>query len=345
MGVAALEPMLVLLSLPLAAAAGPSFPWMDAALPREKRLADLVGRMTTAEKLTQLAHKAPGIARVGLPGYVYSGNCNHGEAGPAGPKGPRVSTVFPQSLALAESWDLEGIRAVGRATADEARAEYNAGWRPGMHSWGPNVNICRDSRWGRCQETSGEDPHLSATIAAVHTDGLTHSPADPHHAEVAVVCKHYDVYGGPEGLLGSNAPGGRFRVKVNISERVWRETHLPPFEACLRNGALGIMCSYSAVAFDGSGERPVPSCANTKLIRDELRGKLGFDQHVVGDCGALSNEYRPSDQDWAADAEDAAAKSMAATTDLECEGADGPTSVYGNVTLAKALQDSRISIE
>lgn len=106
-----------------------------------------------------------------------------------------------------------------------------------------SVNICRDSRWGRCQETSGEDPHLSAVIARVHTGGLTHSPDDPLHAEVAVVCKHYDVYGGPEGLRGSNAPGGRFRVKVNISERVWRETHLPPFEACVQSGALGIMCS------------------------------------------------------------------------------------------------------
>lgn len=162
---------------------------------------------------------------------------------------------------------------------------------------------------------------------------------------MAVVCKHYDIYGGPEGLHGSSAPGGRFRVKVNISERVWRETHLPPFEACVKNGALGIMCSYSAVAFEGSGQQPVPSCANTALVRDELRGELGFAQHVVGDCGALSNEYRSNDQGWAASAEDAAAKSMAATTDLECEGADGPTSVYGNATLSNALRDKQISIE
>ena len=162
---------------------------------------------------------------------------------------------------------------------------------------------------------------------------------------MAVVCKHYDIYGGPEGLHGSSAPGGRFRVKVNISERVWRETHLPPFEACVKSGALGMMCSYSAVAFEGSGQQPVPSCANTALVRDELRGELGFAQHVVGDCGALSNEYRPNAQGWAASAEDAAAKSMAATTDLECEGADGPTSVYGNATLGNALRDKRISIE
>ena len=84
-----------------------ALPWMNAALPQEQRLADLVGRLSTAEKLTQLIHKAPGVHRVGLPGYIYSGTCNHGEAGPDGPQGPRVSTVFPQSLALAESWDLQ----------------------------------------------------------------------------------------------------------------------------------------------------------------------------------------------------------------------------------------------
>ena len=98
------------------------------------------------------------------------------------------------------------------------------------------------------------------------------------------------------------------------------------------------------MAFDGSGEQPVPSCANIPMIKDELRGKLGFQQHVVGDCGALSNEYKTNDQAWAVNAEDAAAKSMAATTDLECEGADGPTSVYGNVTLSNALRDQRISM-
>ncbi len=115
-------------------------PWMNASIPRSQRLQNLVGSMTTAEKLTQLVHKAPGVPRIGLPAYVYSGTCNHGEAGPDGPKGPRISTVFPQSLALAETWDLDGIHAVGRATADEARAEYNAGYRPGMHSWGPKCD-------------------------------------------------------------------------------------------------------------------------------------------------------------------------------------------------------------
>ena len=115
-------------------------PWMNASILRPRRLQDLVGSMTTAEKLTQLVHKAPGVPRIGLPPYVYSGTCNHGEAGPNGPKGPRISTVFPQSLALAETWDLEGIHAVARATADEARAEYNAGYRPGMHSWGPKCD-------------------------------------------------------------------------------------------------------------------------------------------------------------------------------------------------------------
>ena len=123
-------------------------PWMDASLPRARRLADLVGSLTTAEKLTQLVHKAPGVPRIGLPPYVYSGTCNHGEAGPNGPKGPRISTVFPQSLALAETWDLEGIHAVARATADEARAEYNAGYRPGMHSWGPKCDA--DSACAGC---------------------------------------------------------------------------------------------------------------------------------------------------------------------------------------------------
>lgn len=115
-------------------------PWMNASISRPQRLQYLVGSMTTAEKLTQLVHKAPGVPRIGLPPYVYSGTCNHGEAGPNGPKGPRISTVFPQSLALAETWDLEGIHAVARATADEARAEYNAGYRPGMHSWGPKCD-------------------------------------------------------------------------------------------------------------------------------------------------------------------------------------------------------------
>jgi beta-glucosidase len=102
---------------------------------------------------------------------------------------------------------------------------------------------------------------------------------------------------------------------------------------------------YSAVAFHGSGEQPVPSCANVKLIKDELRGELGFQQHVVGDCGALSNEYKPDAQNWTENAVDAAAKSMAATTDLECEGPDAPTSVYGNATLGLALRGGRISVE
>lgn len=117
----------------------PLYPWQNSSVSEGERLADLVSRLTLAEKATQLHHQAPPIERIGLPGYSYSGNCNHGEAGPA--KQPHVATVFPQSLALAESWDLDGIRAVGRATANEARADYNAGLRPGMHSWGPNVNV------------------------------------------------------------------------------------------------------------------------------------------------------------------------------------------------------------
>ena len=107
---------------------------MNASLPVAQRLQDLMGRLTLAEKLTQLTHISPGVARVGLPAYSYNGNCNHGEAGP--PKRPHTATVFPQSLALAESWDMEAIHAVGRATADEARADYNDGYRAGMHSWG-----------------------------------------------------------------------------------------------------------------------------------------------------------------------------------------------------------------
>jgi len=249
-----------------------------------------------------------------------------------------MATAFPQALGMAASFDLDYAYRVGRAVATEVRANYNSlhnTTNQGLNCWSPVVNICRDPRWGRCQETYGEDPVLSARFAKYYVTGLQQGP-DPNHPEVLASCKHFDAHGGPEGLAGTQT---RFGFNCTLSERDWRETYLPAFQACVEAGVGGIMCSYTAHTITGTDVVDVPSCADPLFLQQTLREDWGFDGWVVGDCGALKFIY--SAQHYAKTEEEAAVKAINAGVDLECDCCG-----FGPVfpTLFNATNQSLVSV-
>jgi beta-glucosidase len=246
--------------------------YLDVRVPIQERVADLVSRMTVKEKISQLRFDAPAIRRLGVPKYNYWNEAIHGVAG-AG-----IATVFPQVIGMAATFNTDLVFRVARATADEARAKHHEAARRGKRGrfrglsfWSPNVNIFRDPRWGRGQETYGEDPYLTGQMAVAFIRGLQGD--HPHYLKVAACAKHYAVHSGPERL--------RRRFNATVSEKDLRETYLPAFRHCVRDGGVeAVMCAYNRV----NGE---PCCGSPALLGTILRKELGFKGHVVSDCFAL----------------------------------------------------------
>jgi beta-glucosidase len=282
--------------------AGPEI-WKDAAQPVAARVSDLVRRLSLAEKVQQLRNGAPAIPRLGIPAYDYWSECLHG-VGRAG-----IATVFPQAIGMAATWDVPLLRQAAGVIATEARAKHNdyaakhngdSARYYGLTFWTPNINLFRDPRWGRGQETYGEDPFLTARLGVAFIRGLQGD--DPKYVKAMACAKHFAVHSGPE--------PERHSFDVAPSERDFYETYLPQFEAAVREGHVGsVMGAYNAVY----GK---PACASPLLLTDLLRKQWGFDGHVVSDCGAIYDIY--ANHKFTATSAEAAAAAVKAGNDLCC---------------------------
>lgn len=292
------------------------FPFLDPALPLEKRADDLVGRMTIEEKISQMMNTAPAIDRLHVPAYDWWNECLHG-VGRAG-----LATVFPQAIGLGATWDEDLIFRISTAISDEARAKYHEFVRNGSRKryegltfWTPNINIFRDPRWGRGQETYGEDPFLTGKIGVQFIKGLQGN--DPKYFKTIATVKHFAVHSGPE--------PERHSFDAVTDERDFRETYLPQFEMGIKEGkAYSLMCAYNRY----NGEA---CCGSSSLLTGILRTEWGFDGYVVSDCGAIADIYRG--HKVVSTPEEAAALAVKSGTDLEC------SNVYRNLkdAVAKGL--------
>lgn len=249
-----------------------AFPFRNPALPIAERVRDLCRRLANAEKASLLLHDAAGIDRLGIRPYPWWNECLHGVA-----RNGRA-TVFPQAIALAATFDIDLVTRVGAAISDEARAKYeesvargNFARYAGLTFWTPNINIFRDPRWGRGQETYGEDPWLTSRIGVAFVKALQGD--DPVHLKIAACAKHFAAHSGPEAQ--------RHTFDAIISERDLEETYLPAFKALVTEARVEIvMGAYNRM----NGE---PCCAHSVLIGRYLRGEWGFGGHFVSDCWAL----------------------------------------------------------
>ena len=246
-------------------------PWQNPDLPLVERVDDLLSRLTVSEKCAQLRWDAPAVERLGIPAYNWWSEALHG----VGRNGR--ATVFPQAIGLASMWNAAAAERIASAIADEARAKHHEAARRGSRQqyqgltfWTPNINIFRDPRWGRGQETWGEDPVLTAELGAAFVRGLQGD--DPKYLKTAACAKHYAVHSGPE--------ADRHSFDVSPSAKDFRETYLPAFKRLVDEGVESVMGAYNRVY----GE---PCCGSKLLLEDILRGEWGFEGHVVSDCWAI----------------------------------------------------------
>ena len=287
-------------------------------LPIAQRVHDLVSQMTLAEKIAQMKDVAPAIERLGVPAYNWWNEALHGVARSG------LATVFPQAIGLAATWNEALMNRTATVISDEARAKYHEYLRQGKHDryggltfWSPNINLFRDPRWGRGQETYGEDPFLTGRMAVQFIRGLQGD--DSIYLKTVATVKHFAVHSGPE--------PSRHTFDAVVSERDLRESYLPQFQAGIREGgAFSLMCAYNRV--DGK-----PACGSDMLLQQVLRGEWRFPGYVVSDCGAIDDIYRG--HKVVATAPEAAALGARTGTDLECGG------VYGN--LGKSVEQGLIT--
>ncbi len=237
-----------------------------------ERAAALVAQMTLEEKVGQTLYNAPAIERLGIPAYNWWNEALHGVAR-AG-----TATLFPQAIGVAATFDEELVGKMAEAIATEARAKYNVQKKEGdrdiykgLTFWAPNVNIFRDPRWGRGQETYGEDPYLTSRLGVRFVEGMQGD--DPDYLKTAACAKHFAVHSGPEGL--------RHSFNAIASKQDMYETYLPAFKACVQEAKVeAVMGAYNRT----NGE---PCCGSKTLLQDILRKEWGFEGHVVSDCWAV----------------------------------------------------------
>jgi len=299
--------------------------YTNTSLPVNERVNDLVSRMTLSEKIGQLYNDAPAIKRLNVPAYDWWNEALHGVAR-AG-----KATVFPQAIGLAASFDEQLIGAVATAISDEARAKHHyfaandiQARYTGLTFWSPNVNIFRDPRWGRGQETYGEDPYLTSALAIQFIQGLQGD--DPRYLKSAAMAKHFAVHSGPE--------KSRHSDNYHSTAKDLHETYLPAFKAAVQDANVeSIMCAYNRV-------NDLPACGSDPLLKEILRGDWGFEGHVVSDCGALADFYGPNDHALVWAPAEAAAWALKSGTDLNC--GTGRLSTFANLNFA--LQKDMVSI-
>ncbi|MEO7998125.1 MAG: glycoside hydrolase family 3 C-terminal domain-containing protein [Gemmatimonadaceae bacterium] len=284
-----------------AAAATENMAFRNEALTFEARATDIVKRLTLDEKVQQMKDVAPAIPRLGIPAYQWWNEALHGVARSG------LATVFPQAIGLAATWDDPLMFRTATTISDEARAKYHEyirndshGRYQGLTFWSPNINLFRDPRWGRGQETYGEDPFLTGQLAVQFVRGLQGD--DPKYFKTVATVKHFAVHSGPE--------PERHEFNAVVSERDLRESYLPHFEKGIKQArAYSIMCAYNRL--DGYA-----ACGSDPLLKDILRGEWGFKGYVVSDCGAIDDIYLRHKIEKTAAA--AAALAVKSGTDLDC---------------------------
>ena len=288
-----------------------SLPYQNASLSAGERVDDLLGRLTLEEKVNLMMDTSPAIERLGIPQFQWWNEALHG----IGRNG--FATVFPITMGMAASWDDALLHRVFTAVSDEARVKARQAKRSGdiqryqsLSFWTPNINIFRDPRWGRGQETYGEDPYLTAKMGLAVVRGLQgmgYNGEDlgiSKYRKLLACAKHFAVHSGPE--------WNRHEFDVeNLPERDLWETYLPAFKALVQEGKVAeIMCAYQRI--DGQ-----PCCAQTRYEQQILRDEWGFDGLITSDCGAIT-DFLPKWHNVAKDPAEASAKAILAGTDVEC---------------------------
>lgn len=277
--------------------------YLNTDLPLDERVDDLVGRLTLEEKVHQMMNSTPAIPRLNIPAYDWWNESLHGVARSG------VATVFPQAIALGATFDEDLVHRIATAISDEARAMYNIassrGYRrryEGLTFWTPNVNIFRDPRWGRGQETYGEDPYLTSRLGVAFVKGLQGENSE--YLKTAACAKHFAVHSGPEKL--------RHEFNAVASDKDMFETYLPAFEALVKEADVeAVMCAYNAT----NGE---PCCAHNFLLNELLRDKWNFDGHILSDCGALVDFYSDEGHKVVGNKTEAAALAVKHGVNLNC---------------------------
>ena len=315
------QTILTLLACFALSASAQQLPYQNPQLTAEQRADDLLPRLTLEEKVRLMMDSSPAIERLGIPQFQWWNEALHG----VGRNG--YATVFPITMGMAASWDDELLHQVFTAVSDEARAKAQKAKQSGnikryqsLSFWTPNINIFRDPRWGRGQETYGEDPYLTSKMGVAVVRGLQgysyngkplagpshHSSLTTHPYRKLLACaKHFAVHSGPEWNRHS------FNIEQLPERDLW-ETYLPAFKALVQEGDVAeIMCAYQRI--DGD-----PCCANARIERQILRDEWGFQGLITSDCGAINDFYVPGRHDYSKDATEAAAKGVLAGTDVEC---------------------------
>src|SRR3984885_7245197 len=274
--------------------------YKDASQPIDARVKDMVSRLTLEEKVSLLGFQSKAVPRLGIPAYNWWNEALHGVAR-AG-----EATIFPQAIGMAATFNDSLLKQLSTVISTEARAKYNLAIAKDRHLqymgltfWTPNINIFRDPRWGRGQETYGEDPFLTATMGSAFVEGLQGN--DPNHLKASATAKHFAVHSGPEAT--------RDKFDAIVDEKDLRETYLYAFHALVSNGVESVMAAYNRV--NGG-----PNSVNKMLLTDILRKEWGFKGHVVTDCGALNDVYET--HKYLPGPVETAAAAIKAGIDLDC---------------------------
>ena len=285
------------------------YPFQNPKLSVEERVDNLISLLTLEEKEGLLMNGSISIDRLGIPAYNWWSEACHGICA-------QDATVFPQAIGLAATFDPDQQYEIYTVVSDEARAHWNitehnefgkteptgGAWHQGLSFWCPNINIFRDPRWGRGQETSGEDPYLAGEMGSALVRGMQGN--NKHYVKTHACAKHYAVHSGPE--------PSRHRFDVSVSQRDLWETYLPAFKKLVTEAKVEeVMGAYNRYEGD-------PCCGSERLLTDILRNKWGFEGFVVSDCGAIDNFYRPGQHETHPDAATATAAAIKAGTDVEC---------------------------
>ena len=293
-------PMLIGVLFMCRSQAEPLPAYLNTALPAQQRAQDLVHRMTVEEKVTQLVNQSRAIPRLKVPAYDWWSEALHGVAS-------NGTTEFPEPIALAAAFDAEAVHRMAIVIGTEGRIKHAQAVREGhsnifegLDFWAPNINIFRDPRWGRGQETYGEDPFLTARLGVAFVTGLQGD--DPKYFRAISTPKHFAVHSGPEPT--------RHTDDVKVSRHDELDTYLPAFRATVTEGKAGsVMCAYNSI----NGQ---PACANEFLLQDQLRGKWNFQGYVVSDCEAVVNIFR--DHHFTSTQAEASALALQRGMDNEC---------------------------
>ena len=299
--------------------------YLNTNLPPEIRAADLVHRLTLQEKAAQLVNDAPAIPRLNVPAYNWWSEALHGVINTG-------VTEFPEPIGLGATFDVPGVHAMATDIGIEGRIKHvqdvrahHTGIMGGLDFWAPNLNIFRDPRWGRGQETYGEDPFLTARMGVAFVTGMQGD--NPKYYLTIATPKHFDVHSGPE-------PTRHF-ADVDVSKHDELDTYEPAFRAAVVEGKAGsVMCAYNAI-------KGQPACANQYLLQDQLRGKWGFQGYVVSDCDAVSDIF--TGHHYRATQAQSSAISLERGMDNECAGGSAQESTKMYPAFIQAVQQGYLS--